>query len=217
LWHEGVRRIDEVILSHADLDHFNGVPALLERFAIGRVTTTPSFSDKQSPGVELVLARLERAGVPMRIVSQGDRLTAGAVSLEVLHPPADGPDGTENARSLVLELRHGPHTMLLTGDLEGPGLAALLAQPPRPVDVLMAPHHGSPAANVPALAEWARPRLVIASTGPVRRLNRVPDPYQDRGAVVISTSEHGAIHLRSSAGQLTATTFVTRHQWQVTP
>ena len=35
LWSRGIRRIDEVILSHADLDHFNGLPSLLDRFAIG--------------------------------------------------------------------------------------------------------------------------------------------------------------------------------------
>ena len=30
LWSRGVTRIDEVFLSHADLDHFNGMPELLE-------------------------------------------------------------------------------------------------------------------------------------------------------------------------------------------
>ncbi len=38
LWHRGISRIDEVFLSHADLDHFNGLPALLDRFAVGQVT-----------------------------------------------------------------------------------------------------------------------------------------------------------------------------------
>src|SRR5438128_7169068 len=36
LWQRGIRRIDEVFLSHADLDHFNGLTALLERFALGQ-------------------------------------------------------------------------------------------------------------------------------------------------------------------------------------
>src|SRR5260370_18671777 len=31
LWSRGIRRIDEVFLSHADLDHFNGLRDLLER------------------------------------------------------------------------------------------------------------------------------------------------------------------------------------------
>ena len=34
-WSRGIRRIDEVFISHADLDHFNGLPALLDRFTVG--------------------------------------------------------------------------------------------------------------------------------------------------------------------------------------
>ena len=37
LWSRGLSRIDEVILSHADQDHYNGLPDLLDRFAIGMV------------------------------------------------------------------------------------------------------------------------------------------------------------------------------------
>src|SRR5262249_56481645 len=43
LWSRGHRRIDELFLSHADLDHFNGVTALLERFAVGPITCAPSL------------------------------------------------------------------------------------------------------------------------------------------------------------------------------
>ena len=32
LWHRGITRIDGMILSHADVDHYNAVPGLLERF-----------------------------------------------------------------------------------------------------------------------------------------------------------------------------------------
>src|SRR5213595_3666592 len=55
LWHQGIRRIDEVFLSHADLDHFNGLPSLLERFPVARVTLTPSFADKPIAGVGATL------------------------------------------------------------------------------------------------------------------------------------------------------------------
>src|SRR5262249_6535413 len=119
LWSRGVRRLDEVIVSHADLDHFNGLPALLERFAVGQVTLTPSFAEKPTGGVRLTLDALERHGVRVRTVQAGGRLTAGDVELEVLHPPAAGPEGNENARSLVLRVRHGgpikPHNSLRAG------------------------------------------------------------------------------------------------------
>ena len=181
LWHRGIRRIDEVFLSHADLDHFNGLPELLERFAVGQVTCTPTFADKNTEGVRETLDVLRRHCVPIRIVKAGEWLRAGDLSLEVLHPPAVGPEGNENARSLVLEVRHAGHTLLLTGDLEGSGLERLLSMRPRRIDVFQAPHHGSKASNVPALAEWARPRVAVSSQGPPRGPGAVPEPYTARG------------------------------------
>ena len=46
--------------------------------------------------------------------------------LEVLHPPAEVLPGNENARSLVLHVIYGGHSLLLTGDLEGLGLERVL-------------------------------------------------------------------------------------------
>src|SRR5262249_42623732 len=51
LWSRGITRIDEVFLSHADLDPFNGLPALLDRFRIAQISRTPTFPFKPTPGV----------------------------------------------------------------------------------------------------------------------------------------------------------------------
>jgi competence protein ComEC len=129
--------VASVFLTHADTDHFNGLRDLLPRFAVGQVTCTPTFADKHTGAVRATLDALLRRGVPLRTVKAGDRLTAGDVRLDVLHPPAGtGPDESENARSLVLCVRHAGHTLLLTGDLEGPGLERLLRQAAIRCDVL---------------------------------------------------------------------------------
>jgi competence protein ComEC len=215
LWSRGVRRVDEVFLSHADLDHFNGLPALLERFSIGLVTCTPSFADKSTSGVAYTLAELQRRGVPTRIIKAGDRLTAGEVVLEVLHPPAVGPDGNENARSLVLEVHHAGHRLLLTGDLEGPGLERVLTLAPRSVQILMAPHHGSRKANTPNLAAWSRPQVVISCQGPPRSVGDAAEPYQKRGARFLGTWPEGAVTVHSHRSGLVVETFVTKQRFVV--
>jgi competence protein ComEC len=173
LWSRGIDRIDEVFLSHADLDHFNGVPELLRRFTVGRVTMTPSFADKESPGVAAVLGALQSRGIETRVVSAGEKFTAGAVTFDVLHPPRVGPPGNENSRSLVLLMRHEGHSILLTGDLEGEGQNLTTGKPIAPVDVMLAPHHGGKSANAPrgtrdkpeagVMATWARPKLLVSS------------------------------------------------------
>jgi competence protein ComEC len=216
LWHRGIRRIDEVIFSHADLDHFNGIADLLDRFAVGQVTLTPTFADKPTPGVRFALRVLHECGIPMRIVKAGDRLTAGDVVLEVLHPPAVGPDGKENARSLVLLVRHAGHAILLTGDLEGKGLQRLLGEiPPHRVQVLMAPHHGSHLANTAELAQWARPRVVVSCQSRPPLSREVQARYHQVGAQVLDTHQHGAVTVRSHASGLVVETFRSKERFAI--
>lgn len=196
LWSRGIRRIDELILSHADLDHFNGVPQLADRFTIGRVVTTPSFAERSIAAVQKTLDAIDARGIPLDVVHAGRQWEHDGVSFEVLHPPPAGPAGKENARSLVVHVKHVGWSMLLTGDLEDAGLAQVLASPLRPVDVLMAPHHGSDRSNVPALAERTRPKLVVSSQAEPTSERVSVKMYEQLGATYLSTWPHGAITLR---------------------
>jgi competence protein ComEC len=224
LWSRGIGRIDEVFLSHADLDHFNGLPELIRRFHVARVTMTPTFADKESPGVEAVLAMLDRHGVPRRVVSAGDRFTAGTVTFDVLHPPAIGPGGNENARSMVLLMRHEGHTILLTGDLEGEGQRLATSRPVAAVDVMLAPHHGAKNANAPkgtqgkpepgVMAVWARPKLVVSSQRDGTPTEHLHLSYGAVGATVWDTPTTGAVTIRSHSSGVIAETYRT-HELRV--
>ena len=207
LWSRGIDRIDELFLSHADADHFNGVGELLARFPVGQVTLTPSFAEKPTREVEAALAAIRAWGVPSRLAHTGMRFHAGDLSLRVMHPPLDGPPGLENERSLVLLVTHGQHRILLTGDLEKSGTALVLATPIEPIDVLMAPHHGSRGAAPAALAAWAKPKFVAVSRGPP--LGNSLTPADLPGQVVWDTDAFGAITVTSGPTGLTATAFLT--------
>ncbi len=205
LWSRGIARIDELFLSHADLDHFNGVTELFRRFPVGQVTMTPSFATKETPEVMEVLLAIRERKIPSRIASAGDRFAAGDVSLEVLHPPREGPDGAENERSLVLHVKHGNHSILLTGDLEKAGAARVLGLPPVPCDVLVAPHHGSRSAFSPELVRWCSPSFVAVTRG--NRAETAVRPGDAGGAPVWDTWTSGAIAVRSNPTGLTAESF----------
>jgi competence protein ComEC len=212
LWHRGIHRIDDILISHADLDHFNGLPALLERFRVGRVLITPTFSAKPTPGVYATLKAITDAGVSMRIIHAGDRLVSGDVTFDVLHPPAAGPDGVENFRSMTVRVEHAGHSLLLTGDLQGSGLESVLTQKAHAVDVLQAPHHGSRTSNTPAVAAWARPRVVVSCEGPPTWPTNVPMMYADHGARYLGTWPHGAVTFVSHKSGLIVETFCTREK-----
>ncbi len=211
LWHRGIGHLDEVFLTHGDLDHFNGLPQLMDRFRVGRVNLTPTFSAKPTPGVHEVMQRLERDRIPTRIVQAGDRLTAGDVQLDVFHPPAIGPAGPENTRSLVLIIRHAGHNIALTGDLDLEGRTQFMTQHIGDIDVWMAPHHGGRTASPPELAAWVRPRFVVAhnATGEAKVAAAV---YESVGAGFLGTWPHGAITITSKANELRVETYRTKRK-----
>jgi competence protein ComEC len=211
LWKRGISRIDELFISHADTDHFNGVSQLLNRFPVGQVTLTPSFSEKPTIEVAATLNELERAGVPKRITSKGDLFKAGKVELEVLHPPLEGPAGIENERSLVLLVSYQNHTVLLTGDLEKAGTSILLQQASRPVDVLIAPHHGSRTALPQTVLNWCQPRFIVVSRGAPygNTIQQGPDTKQ---ITTWDTDTQGAVTIRCHRTGVTVESFRTQER-----
>ena len=46
----GIRRIEAVILSHPNLDHFGGLLGVLDRIAVERVIVSPYFLQLSEPG-----------------------------------------------------------------------------------------------------------------------------------------------------------------------
>jgi len=211
LWYRRRTKVDEVFLSHADLDHFNGLVDLSDRFHVGQVRTTPSFSQKAEAGVQATLRHLERRGIAVVRTMQGERLEAGPVTLEVLHPPAKGPPGPENVRSLVLLVTYHDQALLLTGDLEQAGMEEVIREPIGPVDVLVAPHHGSKVSNTDRFARWCRPRLVVSSETYPR--SEKPDPYTPLGAVLWRTWIHGGVTIEMLAEGVHARTHLTQQLW----
>lgn len=209
LWSRGIRRIDELFVSHADLDHFSGVAALAEQFALGRVSLTPSFADRRAESVRATLAALERRGVTTRVVKWGDAESVDELRWDTLHPPARGPEGKENARSLVLWLRWPGMSAVLTGDLEDAGREMVLAQRAPAIDVWLAPHHGGRTANGPEVASWAKPRVVVSSQGRTKGASPA-SVYEAVGATWLTTHDDGAIVVRRARDGWQIDTFRTQ-------
>src|SRR5262249_7944991 len=136
LWARGVSRLDAVVLSHADMDHYNGLPDLLDRFPIRALLLPPGFEGEANPAAAGLL-RLGRArGLPVPAIAEGDRWTLGRdVALSVVLPPAAiRPGAKDNERSVVLSVESGGRRLLLTGDLEGVGLTDLVTKQAPTID-----------------------------------------------------------------------------------
>lgn len=202
LWSLGVTRIDRVLLSHADADHYNALPGLLRRFAVDELVVPVGMLDVPKEGLVAVREAIRRAGVRVREVSREDVYLAGDDAIEILHPPRERVPGNDNANSLVVGFRHAGRMLILPGDLESPGLERVLDLPrPPPGGVLMAPHHGSLTLDNRAMLDWARPSQVVVSGGVRAKRPEVADILGERGSQVHITARDGAVRVRlTSAG-----------------
>ncbi|HVA45437.1 MAG TPA: ComEC/Rec2 family competence protein [Pirellulales bacterium] len=208
LWHRGITRLDAIVLSHADVDHYNAVPELLTKFRVGVIYVTPAMLRDESPAIETLLAAVRQSGVPLRETWSGDRLrVASDCLLEVWHPTRRGVLGSDNANSLVLDVEYQDRRILLTGDLESPGIDDLLAESPCHCDVVLTPHHGSARSNPPGFAAWSTPEVAVVSGSANDRRPEVDRAYRQRGACVLNTADCGAIHLAVTRERIEASTW----------
>jgi competence protein ComEC len=212
LWSRGINRIDTVILSHADQDHYNGLPDLLDRFSIGAVRVPQGFGGPANPGAVQLLEQVRSRGIPIRTTAAPSAWEADGVRFAIQHPPPGWhPEASDNAHSLVLDVAYQGHHLLLTGDLEQMGLVELLARPgPDPApQVMLAPHHGGRSANPQWLYQWARPGSVIVSQRPPAVGSTDPlSPIAQQGIPLWRTWRDGAIRLRWTSQGIIASGFL---------
>jgi competence protein ComEC len=202
LWSRRITHLDAVVLSHADADHFNAVPGLLERFSVGVVYVSPVMWRSDAVAVSALEQAIREAGVPLREMWEGDYLAAPTgVAMEVLHPPRDGCPGGDNSNSLVLQVEYAGCRLLLTGDLEAEGLDELLAEQPVEHDVLLAPHHGSLRSRPAEMMAWATPVVVIISAGADPDAERLLAEFSDAAVAVGWTHRDGLICVEFEPGE----------------
>jgi competence protein ComEC len=194
LWFRGIEYLDAVVVSHADSDHYNTLPELLERFPVGVVYVSPVMFRRASPALDRLSGAIAQTRVPLRLLIAGDRLrTEDDTCIEVLHPPRQGVPGSDNANSLVLVISHAGRRILLPGDLETPGLQQVMAELPLDCDVLMAPHHGSFHSAPREFTRWCTPQWVVISGGRNSESGHTLANFDGLGCQVFHTGYHGAV------------------------
>lgn len=216
LWWRGLARLDYVLATHADADHIDGLNDILKSFGaraalVGRVTP----SDEE---FARFASTARETGVPIQVVARGDRLRFGAVEVDVLWPQpveavaAEGRAASANDDSVVLRLRYGRRTFLLTGDIESRTERALTAGEPLRADALKVAHHGSRTSSTEGFVNATRPALAVVSVGRDSPYGHphaeVIARWRDSGAQVLTTGERGMITVSTDGEDLKIETFV---------
>ena len=186
--------------SHADQDHYNALPDLLDRFQIGELVIPSGFVNEQNPGASLLLDQVRARAIPVRTIAAPITWGQAGTHFTALHPPVNWhPEASDNARSLVLDAEYEGRHLLLTGDLDQLGLSELVfgPQPDPSIELMFSPHHGGKSANPSWLYSWARPRTVVVSQRPpAPGTTDALTPLERAGTPVLRTWQCGAIHFQ---------------------
>ena len=202
---EGIKKIDNMLISHADRDHIAGLIALLSS-GIVRIRKVLLNSDAEKGTDlwddllwELELARREKKlEFEVGLTSAKDPIRCGDVFVHVVGPSPYlaargvgnvnryGERISSNTISAVLKVvTRGRSRVLLTGDLDRVGLEELEREGvDLAADVLVFPHHGGHSGSASdsekfsrALVAQVRPNTVIFSIGRAsgKAMNPLPD------------------------------------------
>lgn len=183
-------RLDQVVLSHGDLDHIGGADAVL--------TAQPGVPLMGS-GAASVAARWD---LPWQPCVAGQQWRWDGVLWQVLHPPG-GTAGDGNASSCVLRVQAANGAaVLLTGDIEAAQEGTLLRSGQLvQADLLLAPHHGSRTSSSAAFVAAVAPHAVVVQAGYRNRFGhpaaQVLQRYAAQGIAVAATPSCGAVHWHS--------------------
>lgn len=188
-----------VVLTHFHADHVDGLSGVLEGRDVG-VVETSSLPDPPE-----AVADVDRLTDPV-VAPYGVARQVGELTLQVLWPPPDPSTTSPNDASVVLLVEVRGLRILLTGDLEPEGQAALAgAHPDLRVDVLKVPHHGSRYQQQDWLASLGA-RVALVSVGEDNDYGHpapeVIDPLAEAGTEVLRTDLEGDLAVVEDAGRL---------------
>jgi len=226
----GVRRINTLVITHPHEDHAAGAIAVCKAFPVDMAVVSPfGFHDLQqenlnaagllnnidrmgeiAPGYIDLLTDLVNRQTPIYTAYAGDKIKCDpTLDISVLGPPFPLLKETHsdiNNASLVLLIKYGTQSFLLTGDIEIEAQEWLLKSGFNfQAGVLKVPHHGSRFFS-PAFFKNTQSSLALISVGAHNRFNmpagETIELLKKNTVSIYRTDEQGAITLSTDGKSL---------------
>lgn len=204
---QGINRVDALLLTHSDEDHIGGAVSVLQRMAVSRLLLSAEIPVSTSL-YHHVLETARQKGTALVNLARGQTLNfQDGVTAELLNPPTVGIPSPNNA-SLVLRMRYGTTSLLLTGDAEeGAERDMTAACPDLHADILKLGHHGSRTSTTEQFLQAVHPQAAIVSVG-ANNIFGHPNPQvlerlEARHIPLFRTDRDGAIVVVSDGRKVT--------------
>lgn len=203
-----IRTLEYVVASHPDEDHIGGLPQIYDRFQVNYSYYSP-YKAATKCYQKYIDAIQTEPNSAYANPGTDTEFQVGCAGVQVL---SDGVGaGNANDASLVLKVRCGSRSLLLTGDISS-GVETRLVEDGKDVqaDILKVAHHGSAGSSSTVFLNAAAPKYAAISVGAdnsyghptAQALRRL----QATGAKLYRTDQMGTIQMQVTAGGVTATT-----------
>ncbi|MFB2537646.1 MULTISPECIES: DNA internalization-related competence protein ComEC/Rec2 [unclassified Acinetobacter] len=191
----GIRSLDEILLSHLDMDHSGGAETIIKNMPVKQLRTNEYDGYKTN-----------YVNVPYIECNQGQKWQWDNVKIQILYPRQGQSRKDQNETSCVVlieTMQYGeqPMRILIMGDVGFEGEYYLLQDYPNlTADILVLGHHGSKYSSAYEFLKQINPQLAVISAGydnryghpTVETLTRLHDlniPY-------VNTAEVGAVNIQ---------------------
>lgn len=204
----GVKQLDALVVSHADIDHVGGLRSVLEAMSVEQTYT--SFSVDQWLKREASMLGIDdatRRPLAMSTCSYGKQWTVDGVMFQFLWPlntdysSVQASSRERNDHSCVLRIQGQHHSLLLTGDIGVPQEQELVQRGIGAHDVVLGAHHGSNKSSDAGFIQAVHAHHVVMQAGAWSRYGH-PHPqaiqrWKNAGVTLWRTDLHGAIVMQS--------------------
>ena len=158
LRYNGIRNVNAIIISHADIDHINGIPEIADNCRVKSFYATAAYFEDSRPTA--VFLKKLIAVVDINTLPNSALIKTLWPTTDVLENDLLG----ENDKTLVILLEYAQRRILICSDIEKFAQTEILnLYPDLKADVLIAPHHGSAATLQKEFLAAIGPEIVICS------------------------------------------------------
>jgi competence protein ComEC len=203
------RKIDYLVSTHPDLDHYGGCADVLKRYEVKTIVI--NGKEKFDPYFKVWDRTMKNEGAEIKIMKAPEEWLIAGATLEFIAPDdllaVDEEKAEGNNASIVFRLINGERKYLFTGDMEEPLEKALMQKycsvssticPVLQADVLKVGHHGSDTSSGEDFLYLVNPKTAIISVGKNKYGHpsfRVMKKLERAGAEILRTDEKGDIIL----------------------